>query len=54
MGLVDSLYKLARTANTGSALGSGKPERIARRAKNIAIGRGLARAGFWRRLWGGR
>jgi hypothetical protein len=27
------------------------PQRIARRAKNIAIGRALGPAGVWRRLW---
>ena len=54
MGIVDTLYRAARTANTGSAIAACKLEGIARRAKNIAIGRGLARVGFWRRLWGGQ
>jgi hypothetical protein len=34
-----------------SAITSGKPRRVARRAKNIAVGRMLRRAGFWRTLW---
>jgi hypothetical protein len=45
------LFKLARLSATASALASGNPKRIARRAKNIAVGKVLARAGFWRRLW---
>lgn len=51
MSLVSGLYKAARAANTISAIGSGKPRRIARRGKNIIVGRGLARGGFWNRLW---
>jgi hypothetical protein len=46
-----NLYRLARMVNTASALASGHPKRIVRRARNIATGRILARAGFWRRLW---
>lgn len=53
MSLTSSLYKLARTVNTISALTSGDPRRAGRRVKNIVVGRALARAGFWRRLWGG-
>lgn len=45
-----NLYKLARTVNTISALSAGGP-RARRRAKNIVVGRALARAGFWRWLW---
>jgi len=36
---------------TVSAVASGHPKRIARRAKNIVVGRALSRAGFWRWLW---
>jgi hypothetical protein len=50
-GLVSSLYRAARTANTISAIASGNPGRMSRRAGNIIIGRSLARAGFWRALW---
>jgi len=54
MRLTSSLYKLARTVNTLSALTSGDSKRAGRRVKNIAVGRVLARGGFWRRLWGGK
>jgi len=33
-------------------IASGKPSRMARRAKNKILGRILARLGFWRFLWG--
>ncbi len=46
-----NLYKLARNVNTAKVLLSGDPKRINRRAKNIVLGRLLARAGVWRRLW---
>lgn len=36
---VSFLYKLARTANDIETLSSGDPKRIARRAKNKALGR---------------
>jgi muconolactone delta-isomerase len=51
MRLAPFLYRLARTVNTGEAIASGDPKRIARRAKNIAVGRALGRGGIWRRLW---
>ena len=51
--LTSQLYRLARTANTVSAVASGHPQRIVRRARNITVGRALGRAGVWRRLWGG-
>ena len=51
-GLVSNLYRAARLANDISVLGSGKPNRIARRAKNKIVGRALARSGVWRLLWG--
>jgi hypothetical protein len=53
MSLTSFLYRLARGVNTAEALGSGNPRRAGRRVKNIVVGRSLARAGFWRRLWGG-
>jgi muconolactone delta-isomerase len=46
-----TLYRAARLSNTIGAAASGHPRRIATRAKNIAVGRALARAGVWRRLW---
>ena len=51
--LTSQLYRLARSANTISAVASGHPQRVVRRAKNIAVGRALVKAGVWRRLWGG-
>jgi hypothetical protein len=50
-GMVSELYRVARTANTFSAIASGNPRRVSRRAKNIIIGRSLRRAGVWRALW---
>lgn len=47
-----NLYRLARNVQTAKAVASGGPKTIARRGKNIVIGRALARAGIWRRLWG--
>jgi hypothetical protein len=46
-----SLYKAARVSNNVSTLASGNPKRIARRAKNVTVGRGLAKVGVWRWLW---
>jgi hypothetical protein len=51
MNLTRALFHAARLSATASAVASGHPRRIARRAKNIVVGRALARAGFWRRLW---
>jgi hypothetical protein len=51
MSLSRNLYRAARLARTAEAIESGNPRRIRRRAKNIVIGRALARAGFWRSLW---
>jgi hypothetical protein len=45
------LYRAARVSNNIGALASGHPRRIVRRAKNVAVGRALGRAGFWRSLW---
>jgi len=49
--LTSQLYRAARLSDNISALASGNPRRVARRAKNIAVGRTLGRAGVWRRLW---
>lgn len=51
MGIVNFLFRLARLSADAKAVSSGDPKRITRRAKNKLLGRGLARAGFWRRLW---
>jgi hypothetical protein len=45
------LFRAARVADDFEAIGSGKPKRIGRRAKNVALGRTLRKAGVWRRLW---
>jgi hypothetical protein len=45
------LYRAARLSATTRAIGSGDPRRIARRAKNVTVGRALGRVGFWRWLW---
>ena len=49
-GLVSNLYRTARLANDVSALASGNPHRIARRARNKIVGQALARGGL-RLLW---
>jgi hypothetical protein len=43
------LYRAARLSNNISAIASGKPQRVVKRATNVAIGRTLGRVGFWRR-----
>ncbi len=49
--ITSELYRAARISNNVSAIASGDPRRMARRAKNVAVGRALGRAGFWRWLW---
>jgi hypothetical protein len=49
--LTSQLYRAARLSNNLRAIASANPTRIARRAKNVALGRALGRAGVWRRLW---
>jgi len=46
--LTNDLYRAARLSATGRSVRTGHG---VRRAKNIAVGRTLGRAGFWRRLW---
>ncbi len=48
---MSEMHHVAPTTNTVSALLSGNPKRIARRGKNVMLGRALARGGFWQRLW---
>jgi hypothetical protein len=50
--LTSQLYRAARLSNNISAIASGNPRRVARRARNVIVGRSLGRAGVWRRLWG--
>lgn len=50
--LTSSLYRAARAVNTAESLSS--PRKAGWRAKNIVVGRALARGGFWNWLWGGR
>jgi hypothetical protein len=47
-----SLFKMARTVDNVETVASGNPEKIARRAKNVALGRTLAKKGFWKMLFG--
>jgi hypothetical protein len=49
--LSSQLFKAARVADDIEAVESGNPKRMERRAKNVAVGRLLGRAGFWRWLW---
>jgi len=49
VGLTSTLYRLARLSADVRALRS--PTTLARRVKNKAVGRLLARGGIWRRLW---
>ncbi len=49
--LASKLFRAARRVDDLESLASGDPSRTARRAKNKVVGRVLARAGFWRRLF---
>ncbi len=49
--LTSQLFQAARASDNLSALASGNPRRVTRRAKNIILGRSFGRAGIWRRLW---
>ena len=51
MSLTSWLFRAARLSADARALSSGDPKRIGRRAKNKIVGRALARAGVWGRLW---
>ena len=50
-GITSGLYRAARVSSTVGAVASGNPSRVARRAKNVAVGRSLGKAGVWRSLW---
>lgn len=52
--LTSQLYRAARIGNNISTAASGNPRRIARRSKNVIVGRSLEKAGVWRWLWGGK
>ena len=43
VNLTRALYRAARISNNLSAVASGKPSRMARRAKNITVGRAAPR-----------
>ena len=49
--LTSILFRTARRVDDLEALASGNPKRTERRVKNQARGPGVARVGFWRRLW---
>lgn len=49
--LSSQLFRAARTADDLEALASGRPRVMVRRARHVVVGRTLAKAGFWRRLW---
>lgn len=49
MSLTSALYRLARLSADVRALRT--PTSAARRVKNKAVGRLLARGGIWRKLW---
>ena len=51
MSLTSKLYKAARLSATAKAVSSGDPDKMARRGKNILVGRMFARGGIWRWLW---
>lgn len=46
--LTSTLFKAARTSATVRSVTTGH---TGRRVKNIAVGRALGGAGFWRSLW---
>ena len=46
--LTSQLFRLARLSATGRSVRTGN---VGRRAKNIAVGRALGKAGVWRKLW---
>jgi hypothetical protein len=46
------LYRAAMLSNTIAAAASGNPRRMARRARNLALGKALAGRRFSRLLWG--
>lgn len=46
--LTSSLFRIARTSATVRSVSTGHG---GRRIKNIAVGRALGGAGFWRSLW---
>jgi hypothetical protein len=52
MSLSRDLYKAARISRDIEVLSTGDPEKIGRRIRNKLVGRALARAGVWNKLWG--
>jgi len=56
VSFTSALYRAARLSASGRAVRrsvvTGNPYYLARRARNIAVGRTLARSGVWRAIWG--
>lgn len=56
MSFTSALYRAARLSASGRAvrrsIETGNPYYVARRSRNLAVGRTLARASVWRALWG--
>ncbi|HVD04295.1 MAG TPA: hypothetical protein VNF75_09230 [Candidatus Dormibacteraeota bacterium] len=54
--LTSVLYRAARLSASARAVRrsveTGDPKYVARRARNIAVGRMMARAGVWKAVWG--
>lgn len=50
--LSSQLFRAARVVDDVEAVESGNPRRMTNRAKNVALGRTLRRAGVWRALFG--
>jgi hypothetical protein len=49
--LSSQLFAAARLVDDVEAVGSGNPKRMVRRARNVAVGRALAKAGVFGWLW---
>lgn len=49
--LSSQLFRAARVMDDVEVVESGNPRRVARRTRNVLLGRALGRAGVWRRLW---
>jgi hypothetical protein len=50
--LSSTLFKTARIVDDIEAVESGSPAKMEHRAENVAKGRVLGKAGFWRLLFG--
>ena len=56
MSFTSMMYRAARLSASGRSVRrtvhTGNPDYVARRARNIAVGRIRAPAGVWRAIWG--